>query len=402
MMERAGFVHCIVDRSTQEAPAPAPSLQEDNLPKKEPLSAKPDSAKQYSRLKLLIDLFRSALIFLFTLLLLALGVTSRMEETVRSLVSHDYLVLLGFALLFGTLETLLTFPLSYASGYSLEHKFGLSNQTLRKWLWEGLKGMLVGICLTVPLLFALFYFLRNFGSLWWIPVGILIFAFSVLLARIAPLIIFPLFYKFRSLQEGNLKECIIALCDKVGMKISGVFVFDMSKNTKKANAAFTGIGKSKRIVLGDTLIANFTDDEIETVFAHELGHFKLHHLRSMMLIGALSTFAGLFLTAVLYEESLSWFGLGSVDTIAALPLLGLWLGLYSLVTTPPGNVVSRAFEREADRYAIRTTGKKESFINALQKLARVNLADPSPHPLIEFLFHSHPSIEKRIQAVERL
>lgn len=401
-MERAGFVHCIVDRSTQEAPAPAPSLQEDNLPKKEPLSAKPDSAKQYSRLKLLIDLFRSALIFLFTLLLLALGVTSRMEETVRSLVSHDYLVLLGFALLFGTLETLLTFPLSYASGYSLEHKFGLSNQTLRKWLWEGLKGMLVGICLTVPLLFALFYFLRNFGSLWWIPVGILIFAFSVLLARIAPLIIFPLFYKFRSLQEGNLKECIIALCDKVGMKISGVFVFDMSKNTKKANAAFTGIGKSKRIVLGDTLIANFTDDEIETVFAHELGHFKLHHLRSMMLIGALSTFAGLFLTAVLYEESLSWFGLGSVDTIAALPLLGLWLGLYSLVTTPPGNVVSRAFEREADRYAIRTTGKKESFINALQKLARVNLADPSPHPLIEFLFHSHPSIEKRIQAVERL
>ncbi len=262
--------------------------------------------------------------------------------------------------------------------------------------------MLVGIPLMVPILLALYFCLRNFSSLWWIPAGTAVFFFSVLLARLAPVLIFPLFYKFRPLEEGDLKNRIVALCQKVGMKVSGVFVFNMSKNTKKANAAFTGVGKSKRIILGDTLVANFTDDEIETVFAHELGHFKLRHIWLMMVIGAVSTFVGLFLTSVLYETSLTWFGFASIDTIAALPLLGLWLGLYSLVTAPLSNMISRAHERAADLYAIQTTGKKTDFVNALLKLSRVNLSDASPHPLVEFFFYSHPSIEKRVRAVEEL
>ncbi|MBI3579596.1 MAG: M48 family metalloprotease, partial [Ignavibacteriales bacterium] len=198
------------------------------------------------------------------------------------------------------------------------------------------------------------------------------------------------------------KNKILALCKKVGMSVQGVFVFDMSKNTKKANAAFTGVGKSKRIILGDTLVANFTDDEIETIFAHELGHYKLKHIWVMMIVGTVSSFLGLYLTAVLYQTSLSWFGFSSIEQIAALPLLGLWLGLYSLITSPLSNMLSRAHERAADRFAIRTSNNKQAFMNALRKLAVVNLADTAPHPLIEFLFHSHPSIEKRIRAVEQL
>ncbi|MEX2088205.1 MAG: M48 family metalloprotease, partial [Bacteroidota bacterium] len=186
----------------------------------------------------------------------------------------------------------------------------------------------------------------------------------------------------------------------IGMPVEGVFVFDMSRNTKKANAAFTGIGKSRRIILGDTLVANFTDEEIETVFAHELGHYKLRHVWVMMAFGTVSSFLGLYGTALVYKTSLGWFGFTTPDEIAALPLLGLWLGVYSLLTNPLSNMLSRAHEYAADRFAVQLSGKTRAFQNALTKLAKVNLADPSPHPLVEFLFHSHPSIEKRIRSVE--
>jgi STE24 endopeptidase len=266
-------------------------------------------------------------------------------------------------------------------------------------MWEGLKGFLVSIPISVPLLLALFFCLKSFGSMWWLPVGSVLFFLSVVLARLAPVLIFPLFYTFKPLPDGELKSTILRLCQSVGMSVEGVYVFDMSKNTKKANAAFTGIGKSKRILLGDTLVANFRDDEIETVFAHELGHYKLRHLWTMLAVGTVSSFLGLYLTAKAYELSLPWFGFASLDQLAALPLLALWLGVYSLLASPLSNAISRSHERAADRYAITLTNNGEAFANALHKLARINLADVSPHPVIEFLFHSHPSIEKRVRAL---
>ncbi|MBI3587110.1 MAG: M48 family metallopeptidase [Ignavibacteriales bacterium] len=367
-------------------------------------STAPDkqTAKRYARVKIIVSITGSILFFALSVTLLMTGGTSVIEQKVRDLTANDYVVFLLFAAVLGLLESVLTFPLKYYSGYHLEHKYKLSNQTLVAWLWEGVKGMLVGIPIITSLLLAFYYCLKNFGAMWWLPIGTVLFIVSVVLARLAPVLIFPLFYKFKPLDEGELKNKILALCKKVGMSVQGVFVFDMSKNTKKANAAFTGVGKSKRIILGDTLVANFTDDEIETIFAHELGHYKLKHIWVMMIVGTVSSFLGLYLTAVLYQMSLSWFGFSKIEQIAALPLLGLWLGLYSLVTSPLSNMLSRAHERAADRFAIKTSNNKQAFINALRKLAVVNLADTAPHPLIEFLFHSHPSIEKRIRAIEQL
>lgn len=367
-----------------------------------PTASDKQIAKRYARVKIIVSITGSVLFFALSLTLLITGGTSVIEQKVRDFTANDYGALLLFAAVLGLLESALTFPLKYYSGYYLEHKYKLSNQTLGAWIWEGLKGMLVGIPIITPLLLALYYCLKNFGAMWWLPVGMVLFIVSVVLARLAPVLIFPLFYKFKPLDEGELKNKILALCKKVGMSVQGVFVFDMSKNTKKANAAFTGVGKSKRIILGDTLIANFTDDEIETIFAHELGHYKLKHIWVMMIVGTVSSFLGLYCTAVLYQISLPWFGFSKVQQIAALPLLGLWLGLYSLLTSPLSNMLSRAHERAADRFAIRTSNNKQAFTNALRKLAVVNLADTAPHPLIEFLFHSHPSIEKRIRAVEQL
>lgn len=356
-------------------------------------------AKRYARIRLRLSLIGAAVYFTLSLVLLASGATRVVEQVARQYIANDYVVLLAFTAACGLAETILTLPLQYYSGFYLEHKYNLSNQTLWRWIWEGLKGLLVSIPIVTPLILAFFYCLRTFGSLWWLPVGSLLFVVSVVLARLGPRLIFPLFYKFQPLPEGELKSKILGLCRSVGMPVQGVFVFDMSKNTKKANAAFAGIGKSKRIILGDTLVANFRDEEIESVFAHELGHYKLRHIMVMMALGTLNSFLGLYLTAVVYHSSLSWFGFTSVDQIAALPLLAVWLGVYSLVTSPLTNIVSRSHERAADKFAIRLTGNAEVFGNALRKLAAINLADVSPHPMVEFLFHSHPSIQKRIRAL---
>ena len=185
-----------------------------------------------------------------------------------------------------------------------------------------------------------------------------------------------------------------------GIHVEGIFSFDLSRNTRKANAAFTGIGRSRRIILGDTLVGNFSEEEIETVFAHELGHYRFGHIRTGMMTGTVSTFAGLYVAARLYDLSVAAFGLSSPTNLGALPLLAIWLSLFGLVTAPIGNMISRRHERQADAYAVRTTGKRDAFASALRKLGAMNLADPAPHPLVEFMFYSHPPLEKRIRALE--
>ena len=175
----------------------------------------------------------------------------------------------------------------------------------------------------------------------------------------------------------------------------------MSKNTKKANAAFTGLGKSKRIILGDTLIDNYTQDEIETVVAHELGHYKKKHIIKNIIIGTIASFLTLFLIAVLYENSIGLFGFNSIKEIAALPVLSLWGAVIGLIQSPFNNILSRKFEYEADEYAVTSTGKPESYISTLEKLTEQNLGDKDPHPFVEWFFYSHPSIKNRINALRK-
>jgi STE24 endopeptidase len=362
----------------------------------------PTTAKTYNRIKLTTGIASAILSFLSVALLVMGGYTATLAGVARTVTANEYIGLLVFAFLIGAFQTLLTLPLGFYSGYIIEHRFGLSHQNLRQWAWEKTKGMLVGLPLGTAMLMFLYYCLQTFGSLWWLPVGAGMLLISVALARLAPVIILPLFYKVRHLEEGPIKERIRAMCTAAGVKIDGVFTFNLSKNTKKANAAFTGIGRTKRIILGDTLLVGFPEDEIETVFAHELGHYVHHHILLGMLINVISTMVGLYLTSVLYSASLGWFGFASLTDLAALPLLALWLSLFGLVTSPLGNAVSRYFEREADRYAVETTGKKEAFTSALRRLEATNLVDPEPHVLVEWFFHSHPSIARRIKEVAAL
>jgi len=360
------------------------------------------TARKYSRTKMWLGIAGTIFFFVLTLAFVVTGLSKQLDDYVHRFVSNEYWALLLFVAIVGIVETVLTLPLSYYSGFHLEHKYRLSNQSFFAWVREGLKGMLVSVPLALPILLFFFYCLRTFNTLWWLPVGAILFLVTVVLARLAPVLIFPLFYKFVPLQDGSMKDTILKLCARVGVSVEGIFTFNLSKNTKKANAAFTGIGRSKRIILGDTLVENFNDEEVETVFAHELGHYKMKHVLIMMAIGTLNSFVGLFLTAQMYALSLSWLGFERPDQIGALPLLTLWLGLYSLITSPISNHISRRHEYSADRYAVQTTANKEAFTNALRKLAKINLAEAEPPAIAEFMFHSHPSIQKRIRAIETL
>ncbi|MEK9139161.1 MAG: M48 family metallopeptidase [Bacteroidota bacterium] len=357
-------------------------------------------AKTYNRIKLTTGIASAVLSFVVLLLLVVNGTTKDLEAWAYSVASNSYVALLLFSVALGLVQSAVTLPLGFYSGFYIEHKFNLSNQTIWRWVWERLKGMLVGLPIGVGVLLLLYYCLNEYGTIWWLPVSVGLTFLSVGLARIAPVVILPLFYKLTPLENNSLKERILNLCASAGVKIEGIFSFNLSKNTKKANAAFTGIGRAKRIILGDTLLMDFTEDEIETVFAHELGHYTHHHIRTGIIISTVSTFLGLYITAHLYAWSSSVFGFSSITELAALPLLALWLSLFGVATSPIGNAVSRRHERQADKYAVKKSGKRDTFVSALQKLASNNLADPKPHPLVEFLFYSHPSIAKRIRMVE--
>jgi STE24 endopeptidase len=359
-------------------------------------------ARQYSRIRVTLSIISTVLFFIVTLLFVLLGITGWIEEAAYGVTSSPYPAVLIFAVMFGFLSGVVTFPLRIYSGFILEHRFGLSNQSIGAWVWDRVKGMLVGGVIGTPVLLLFYYFLRTYGIYWWLPVGVMMIIFSVILARIAPTIIFPLFYKFKPLEDGTLKERIMKRCREVGMNVRGIYQFDMSTKTKKANAAFTGIGKAKRIILGDTLLEKFDHDEIDVVFAHELGHYKLGHIKRMMAIGVVSTMVALFIAAQLYARSIGWFGFESLTQLAALPLLAIWMGLYGLLTGPADNWLSRRHEYQADRFALETTRNKEAFISTMTKLASMNLSDPEPPRWVEIVFHSHPTIKKRIAAAEEV
>ncbi len=360
------------------------------------------NAKKYNNIKLFFNISKTIVTFVLIFLFVALGYSESLVEYIKQSVTNPYLVLLVFVLAAGIAMSVLFFPLNFYTEFILEHKYNLSNQKFFAWIWENFKATLVGGVIGIPLLLIFYYVLESYGSLWWLPFSILLFIVSVILSKIVPIIILPLFYKVTPIEDEDLKSRIMKLSQNVNMKVENIFQFNMSKNTKKANAAFTGLGKTKKILLGDTLTSDFTNDEIETVIAHELGHYKHKHIIINLVVGTITSFLTLYIISVLYSNSLSWFGFSEITEIAALPILSLWGMIIGLVQTPLTNILSRKHEYQADEYAIKSTNKKEVFINTLNKLTEQNLSDKDPHPLVEWFFYSHPSTKNRVAYINNL
>jgi len=246
------------------------------------------------------------------------------------------------------------------------------------------------------LLCAFYYILKIFPNYWWLAISIFWVIFSLILAKLTPIIIIPLFFKYKRLSDQMLKERIIKLADKMQIKILDVFEIDFSKKTLKANAAFVGVGQTRRVVLADTLKDKYSHDEIEVILAHEFGHYKLRHLLKLIALNSVAIILTFYLIYISHMFTLSLFGFSALSDIAAFPVIFIYFLLSGIIMQPFENYVSRRLEKNADRLALTSTGLKDAFISMMEKLAAQNLADRTPHPLIKFFFFDHPPVEERI------
>ncbi len=357
-------------------------------------------AKQYNRRKLQLALGSLTLQVVFWLVLLFTPLTQRFAELARQLSPLPLFRFYGFVATISLTASFFFFPLNYYSRYLLEKKFHLSNQTIVKWLIDQLKSLFVAIVLGGIVLTVFYLLLTRYPNSWWLWTWAFLLVFGVLLTHLAPLILFPLFYRFERLENPGLLNRFRTLVEKFGFKLEGVYRFNLSKTTRKANAALAGLGKSKRVILGDTLLEDFTPEEIETIFAHELGHYVHRHIPRLIAWGAFTSLVGLFLVNLTYQQVLRQQHL-QANQLEAIPYLGFFLFLYGIVSEPLNNWFNRRLEYQADAFVARFTGKAPIFIQALEKLAALNLADRSPSKMVETLFHSHPSIENRIHKIKQ-
>jgi STE24 endopeptidase len=316
---------------------------------------------------------------------------------------NDWLLVIGYVSIFGAVFTLAELPLSYYSGFVLPHRFRQSTQTLGGWIKDQALSLALSAALGLPLLSGLYWLLRVSGDGWWLWAALGYIAFAVVLSNLTPILIMPLFNKYIPLGEehGELIRRLTALAERAGTRVSGVFRFDMSRRTKAANAALTGLGGTRRIILGDTLLNEFSLDEVETVIAHELGHHVHRDIPLAIGLSAVFTLAGLFIVSLVLNAGVTFFGFTGPADIAALPLFALTLGAFGLLTQPVSHAYSRWRERLADRYALEATHKPDAFANAFVRLANQNLADVDPEPWEVFLFASHPPIRERVSAAQR-
>lgn len=356
-------------------------------------------AKTYARIQrrmMIVDLVLGGL---YAVSWLLFGWSAGLKAVLIGWSTNGWFLVAGFGLVFGGVYYFVFLPLSYFEGFVLPHRFELSTQTLKGWIVDQIKGVLLGALLGGLILEIIYAILRVSPDTWWMWAGGILLLFSVILANLAPVLIFPIFYKFVPLGEehADLAERLMILAKRADTNVRGVYKFDMSRRTKAANAGLTGLGNSRRIILGDTLIDEFTLDEIETILAHELGHHVNRDIPIGIVIQSVLTLGGLYLASIGLLWGTSTFGFDGPADIAAFPIFLLVMGAYGLVTMPLGNAFSRWRERLADAYALRATGKGAAYASALTRLANQNLADADPEPWVEYLLHSHPALSKRIE-----
>jgi len=365
--------------------------------------ALPDSpeARKYNRIRRWLGIAEFALGLALVAVLLATGWTAWLRDVAYSGAFQSYaLAVFLYVLMLVAISKLLGLGMDYYS-FRLEHRYKLSNQKPKAWLWNEAKGFLVTVVLAVALTELLYLIIRHFPESWWILAWAGFLGVTVLLAQLAPVILFPIFYKFEPLQDEELKLRLIRLGERAGTRVRGVYKWHLSEKSKKANAALTGLGNTRRIILADTLLENFSADEIEAVLAHELGHHVHKHILKGIGIQALVTLLGFWAANWTLHYAIDrWHVFDSLSDFANLPLVVLTFAVLSFLLMPALNGFSRFNEREADRYAFENIGSIAPFVSSMNKLAEQNLAERSPSRWVEWWFHSHPAISRRVTAAE--
>ena len=366
-------------------------------------------ARRYNRVKRYLSIadFLLGLAFLLVLLFARTRGGFRWTEAVRDYAyagarQHYVLAVFFYVVMLLVAGKLLGFALD-SYGFHLERRYRLSNQKLRGWLWDQAKELLISIVLATIVVELIYATMRASAEYWWLIAWAVFIVLTVFFAQIAPVVLFPLFYKFEPLANDDLRDRLVRLSERAGTKVRGVYEWKLSEKSNKANAALTGLGNTRRIILADTLLEGYSSDEIEAILAHELGHHVHGHIVRSILLQVAITFFGFWATAAVLRYAMDQQHMFAVDRItdfANLPLLALVSTVMSFALLPLLNAYSRHNERQADRYCFQSIPDVGPFISSMNKLATQNLAERNPSPWVEWFFHSHPAISRRIAAAE--
>ena len=352
-------------------------------------------ARSYHRWQFRIGLLRWVIVAGYLSGLVATGLSFRLRDLVSAWTSEWWLAVPAAVLLQGLGQEILTLPLTLAGGFWLPRLYGLHHQSFARWSLDRVKaGLIAGVLGSAALLIV--YGLMRATAWWWLWAAATLFAGQVLLTFVAPVWLVPLFYRLTPLPDGDLRSRLLRLAEQAGVPAIGAWTVDQSRRGRTANAAVVGIGRTRRIILFDTLVKEFQPEEIEAVLAHELGHHAARDVWRGLAVQGMLTLVALWVIDRSLVVAAGALGLSGTTDIAGLPLLGLVTMAVSLIALPIVNGWSRFVETRADDFALGLTHDPGPFIGAMERLADLNLTERNPHVLKELMLYSHPSVDRRV------
>jgi STE24 endopeptidase len=361
--------------------------------------ASQQKARQYEKEKRLFG-FASLLLSLFFLLgFYFSGLSARFAHNdINGSIIGTFLV---YILVFYSGMTILGFPLAFFDEFLHEHKWKFSNHTIKSWFWERIKVFFVGFIMAVMVLGLLFWIMALTPEWWWLAAALAMVVVSVVFSTLFPVVVAPVFNKYTPIQNEELTAALENILSRGGLKSSGFFKEDMSRQTKKENAFLAGLGRTRRVVLGDNLLEHMTIPEIESIIAHEVGHYRYRHIWKNIGVGSLQQLLVFFVIHWLMTWIFPSFLSSTRSNLALFPMVAVLLGgLSGFLFAPLNNALSRSFEKMADRYALENIQDHRAFMGALAGLANRNLANAYPPSWVKFLYYSHPPIGERLDMAE--
>ena len=362
-------------------------------------------SKDYNRAKQRLMLIGMIASTIGGALFIVSGFPKRVSDSVDRVNPNKWVRRSLFAMVVAAAETIVAIPMSYVGGYVLEHRYGLSNQTRVAWALDQFKGMAVALPFTAIGANVVLEIIERWPKRWWAITTALALPVTALLSQLAPVLLMPIFNRFEPLKDTELATRLKTLASKSGIDVANVLQMDMSRQTNKANAFFTGMGRTRRIVLADTMLNSFSPEEIEVVVAHEIAHQAHGDLWRFVALGTIFTAGLSWSVNFVASRVLGKYGerlhIPSLAHVTALPLLSWLLSVIAMALAPVQNMYSRRLERRADTYALELTRDPSAFESAMRRLGEINLADPNPSAFVKYTMYSHPPISERIARARR-
>ncbi|MBI2884947.1 MAG: M48 family metallopeptidase [Candidatus Omnitrophica bacterium] len=359
-------------------------------------------ARRYATLRYRVALLELLGWFLFVWGYHAGGCSAAVAARVEAWAAPFSITLAAYLVVFGIVNALIMLPLRWYGGFVLEHRFGLSRMSPGEWARREAKQLLLSGTFGLLIMEGWYALIRQWPAAWPLVAALGWMGLSVVMTRVFPTWLLRLFYRTEPLRDREVAPRLLALCDRIGLPALGVFRVELGKETRKANAALTGLGRTRRVLVSDTLLESFPPEEIETVLAHELGHHVHRHLVRMLAISGVGSWIALSLiNSWVHGWAIPAGLMAALDDLRGFPILLLALSAVGLLGLPIQQAISRAFEWQADRFAVRLTNQPRAFASALKRLGQLNLADPSPPAWIVWLLYDHPPISERIRVAEQ-